>query len=511
MMRLRTYRLDQLAKKAELEPSKTTATNIVPEKREQEHLRFWTLHKTRAMLVDLTPFRDGEFQKKAVGRWGGDFSGRPELIGQLFPILHTLLAEASLPTVDKYLHSLRSWWRLFDDIEKHAAITKLQIARVVTVSDLCEIHRQKAHDKGMQRSEFSNFLRIANFARTSENLPKLFWQEPEQAEPTRKLAPEWQIKLIRIELKHIWRDIRIRWELAEELVKLKGAENAEQSRLLRNYLRFQEAVARTKNPVPPAPDIWHTLTYDQFSSQGFRKSDMLAGFFPDANDIRVAFFLCLANTGWNPAVLLTLNASQPLVVPHPKDPLRYLLYGYKERGDTQQLSEGLYKTQGSAGVIILTLLKRTEPLRVELRKQLVVAQGELFIAEEKNLSIKCRDKLKKRVLSLEEGIRSPWLYCTSKHGISWLEHGRYMMAASANAVTNKRPRFLDIIVDNMNIRQSIEKKISYIKPGDFRDAFAEYAYRMSGGLVLFVMKQLHHKSPRTTQGYLDNTIINAEW
>jgi hypothetical protein len=69
---------------------------------------------------------------------------------------------------------------------------------------------------------------------------------------------------------------------------------------------------------------------------------------------------------------------------------------------------------------------------------------------------------------------------------------------------------LRIIVERINEHRSLsDGNIPWVKASDFRDIFAEYVYRVSGGSVLAVQKALGHRSPFTTSKYLDNKIINA--
>ena len=63
--------------------------------------------------------------------------------------------------------------------------------------------------------------------------------------------------------------------------------------------------------------------------------DMIRGFYPDAHDIRNAFYLCLATTGWNPAVFLSLDVKEPFLGPHPKDSSRFILTGTKDRAQAR--------------------------------------------------------------------------------------------------------------------------------------------------------------------------------
>eukprot|EP01034_Spumella_vulgaris_P044996 gene44996-56009_t len=70
---------------------------------------------------------------------------------------------------------------------------------------------------------------------------------------------------------------------------------------------------------------------------------------------------------------------------------------------------------------------------------------------------------------------------------------------------------LRIIVERVNEhRTPNEAPIPRVNASDFRDIFAEYVYRISGGSVLAVQKALGHRSPFTTARYLDNKIVNAE-
>lgn len=54
-------------------------------------LKFWTLHPTEPMLVDLNEFSTGrtkaDLPPNSRSVWAGDFSGRPELISGLQPII----------------------------------------------------------------------------------------------------------------------------------------------------------------------------------------------------------------------------------------------------------------------------------------------------------------------------------------------------------------------------------------------------------------------------------------
>ncbi|MDQ0140972.1 hypothetical protein [Cupriavidus necator] len=506
-MGIRTYEKDHLKELAQ----PVAAVTVVPAATDvaaNDPLRFWTSHETDPALVDLNVFKEGEHQRSIKGGlWSGPFAGRPALTRELAPVIRELVAHLSARTVTQYLHSLRSWWRLFDAVEAVAATAGCLLRPVTTVADITEIHRQRAFDRGMNHFCFTNFIRMVNMVRKVRQLPQLYWNSPERPDTHRHLPPKWHIDKIRFALKRGWFDALHRWNRADELMEGAEPHSEEESRLLTNYQRFQAAVKSTRHPRPLAAELCGDLSWYSFGARGYSITEMLRGFYPDAYDIRMAFHVCLASTGWNPAVLLSLNVNDRFIEPHPKDLTRYLMRGYKARGDSEPVTEGLFKSQGSAGVIIQTLIKRTEPLRAQLRNELENLQAEYALLQSQGVVTLTLDSKRKQIVDLERGLRSPWLYATSTTDrIAWLDHHsrNYSLAPSS-----KRP-FLEELVDRINQKQPADQKVSPLKAGDFRDAFAAYAYQVSGGMVLYVMKVLGHKSPRTTQAYLDNTLLNGE-
>lgn len=508
-MGIRNYKKDHLKKLAKplaALPDSALATD--PES--DDPLRFWTRHPSEPFLVDLHVFQDGEHARlHAGGTWRGTFSGRPRLITQLAPVFREIVEYSSPRTIKQNLFSLRSWWRLFDEVEAEAAEAGASIQRVETVSDITEIHRQRAFDSGMNNAGFTYFTRMINMVRKANKIPLLYWKSPEVKNRRRHLPPQWQVKQVRHALKRGWFDANSRWKMADSLLTDYEPQTEEEARLQRIYQRFQSAVNNVGHPRPGMSELCGDLRYSTFNSLGYSIPDMLRGFYPDANDIRMAFHLCLANTGWNPAVLLSLDANDHFIEPHPKDPTRYLMRGYKARGQSEQITEGLFKSVGSAGVILLTLMKRTEPLRAQLRKDLATSKEEYEALKLQGASSATLDSKRRQIVKLEQGVRSPWLYVTSKtDSITWLDHRTF--ARGIGRLRGNGISFLDELVARINQKRPPDQQLSRIKASDFRDAFAAYAYQVSGGLVLYVMKVLGHKNPGTTQSYLDNTLLNEE-
>lgn len=476
-----------------------------------EHLRFWTKHE-RPMLVELHIFAsgdDGSSKKKRTPDAHNGFSGRPTLINELAPALRELLEFSSPSTIGAYLQGLRDWWRLLDSVELPDDQEFIPLEPVRSVADFVRLHYQRALDDGMDRGSFGNILLAINITRQTKGLRKLLWKRPDGKPPSRKLPPEWQFRLVRIALKHAWFSILDRWERTSALLEGAVPVSEEEQRLLKNYELFRSVLTENQHPRPSAVTLYDGLSKTTFHNQGFRIPDMLKGFYPSAEDIRIALHLCLASTGWNAAVFLSLDANSPFIETHPKDPTRYILWGYKARGRSQQMSEGLYKTLGSAGVILLTLLERTKPLRAQLQRDLEKEESIYSGMHLTKANTAELDAQRKRVETLREGVSSVWLYVTSSTDeICWLKQKAGMYACIT--VNERKIRLLDHLISQINSRQPADRQVALMKPSDFRDAYAQYAYQISGGMILYVMKALGHRSLRSTEAYINNTLLNAE-
>ncbi|WP_157778358.1 hypothetical protein [Massilia violaceinigra] len=499
-MSIRTYKKDHLK---ELAQRLAAAANPENEREPTlDPLRFWTRHSTKSIMVDLTSFHTGAKQEAVTGRWSGRYSGRPALIAEIAPVLKELVEYAAANTISQYLHALRKWWRALDIAESSGA------PKVSTVADLTDVHRQLALDSAMESLAFSNFVRLANLVRRRSQSPPLHWSAPERPIAPRSLPPKWQTDQIRFELKHRWFAAIFRWEKARCLLSLDYSPlNATEERLQANYLHFRTRTLATADPRPTAEHFYNGLSSDAFKMKGLSIPLMLSGFYPNAEDIRVAFNLCLANTGWNPSVLLDLDVEEEFLTEHPKDSSRYLLRGYKARGSSEQISEGLFKSQGSPGVILQTLMKQTHPLREKLARELKGKRRQLDAMHDELKSSTTFEKAHSEISNLERGLRSPWLYAVGANkNVQWLHNQTY----GSGLKRGQGSSFLEEIIADMNTRRNSERQLGRITPSDFRDAFAANAYTLSGGMILYVMKALGHKSPNTTQIYLDNTLINEE-
>jgi len=464
-------------------------------------LVFWTSHEKRT-IVDLRRFagEDKLDRSPKIGFKPITVLPRPTLIHQLAPILKQVLQYAAPTTVENMLGSLLQWWSLFDRIEAAPLANYAAQLVVSSVTDLTAIHRQAAFDNNMHSSFFSPFVRIVDIWLVANNYSPLYWTPPQRPDPKRFLPPQWQIDEYRFELKHRWFASCFRWDLADELLGGRPAVDDVEGRLQKNYIAFANAI-----PDKGFRPLNGELGKGTIRSIALPTQQVLDGFYPNGMDVRVAFHLCIASTGWNPQVMLDLDVDEDFLVPHPKDPLRYLLYGHKSRGNTEQMTEGLYRSRGSAGVILKTLIERGKVLRAHLRHMLKQAREDYGMRRANGAGHETLIELAEKILKYEEGVCSPWLFVNvNKFEVSWLSGESYRRGAD-----NLQP-FLRRIADDINKRQSTVKQISYMRASDFRDAFAGYAYRASGGMILIVKKILGHKRLSTTVKYVDNNIANEE-
>lgn len=477
---------------------------------EPDGLKFLTLHKTKPCLVDLTPFRDGGAGGGKKNGWVEAFSGRPALIAELAPILKDALLPLASKSIDQYLAALRTWWRLFDAVEASAH----EILIVSSVAHITDLHRQYAFDNNMHSSQFATFVKVLNSTRLTFKLKPYYWVAPQRPGTTKHLPPVWQTNLVRHELKHRWFAAVRRWETAETILErgmpiADRAEQpelyAEQERLLRNYSLFKATVKRTEHPRPMKEALWEGIEKDSFYSKGYSIEDMIRGFYPDAHDIRNAFYLCLATTGWNPAVLLSLDIEESFLEPHPKDSSRFVLRGIKDRaGGAEQTTEGLFKSRSGAGFIINQIMRLTEPLRKHLRKLLDEHERKFHLLQPTDSVL--AEKLQLKIMELRKGIRSPWLFVSRTNAeIQWLEDNNFSRTRGDDNYA-----FLAGVIDSINERQPQEKQVSYFSAKTFRLAYGTNIYRISGGSVYAVMKALGHRSVQTSVTYLTNTVLKEE-
>jgi len=458
-------------------------------------LRFLTMHPQKPVLVDLTHLSTGQSQPLGTGPWKGPYKGRPELTLQLAAALKDRLTPLAEKSVTAYLNALRSWWRVLDAADMSAD------APCASVEQLTDIHKQLALDSGMRRTPFTLFLTIVNTVRVAVGQKPLYWVPPTDAAPVRELPPPWQADLIRHSLKRAWYQVVDRWRNTEVVRSCTPMLSSEQELLRKNYELYRRTQIRERNVRPDHLALMNGFkTLNSFYDAGYSAAVMMKGFYPDGDDIRTAFHLCLIYSGWNPAVLLNLDVHNGYIEEHPKDANRYILRSIKEKaGGVEITCDGLFKTEAGPGFIVQLLVKKTAPLRRQLKRELRRIEHQLHTA----VDAYERATLTLMASQLKRGIKSVWLYASATNtDIQWLHDDNFALSGNKH--------FLRRIIDRLNSKQPKQKQLSYITSGDFRDYFGSYAYMASGGSILAVKRVLHHKSIKSSIIYVNNKFIRRE-
>ena len=512
-MSIRHYEKDHLKAHAGVEL--TTQESPTP----PEHgdpLKFWTQHPTENMLVDLTLFYEGEFERPRGAtekQWRGPFTGRPQLIRQLAPTIKEISFGYSNESVRSLYGAFRAWWRLLDAVENEATKLGQSMSRVEDVRLLQPMHFEFAHRSRMRQPKFNLFLTCANSILRSLGAPMLYWNARKDATPKRDLPPEDQTHALRIALKQAWEAVRREW-MQMDRVRIVDfvPQTEEEAELLRHWRYFNEKQQAYSKALPTSAELCNGTDSSTFGMKtGMSISTMRAIAFPTRWDVDAAFHLCLANTGWNPAVLYSLNVEnkEQFLRQHHKDNGRYLLIGTKSKaGGKDQPVSGLWKTRWGPGRIIQDWMARVEPLREQLKTEVVQARK---MYAQMELDGASPDELSRQlgtIQNLEAGCRSVWLYVSAGREIQWLEQ----RDSGGHRLNGKQASYLAVLIDQLNRERATrsEKPIPLVAPSDFRDIFATYLWRQSGGNIFVIMRLLNHSHAITTDRYVDNVILNSE-
>lgn len=513
-MSIRKSDKDHLREKAQA----LVAVEVVSSHHEESEnpLAFYTRHERKPRFVSLQQFHDGlagPLGGRAY-RWNGAFSGRPGLILELAPAIRSRLEHASDGTVGSWEGSLRAWWRLFDRME--ASVAGSAFERLDSVRQLTELHAAAAlEDESIDRHHFCAFRAVASDTRVAMGLPPLLWAAPEVPKPIRVLPSPNGIAYYWHALKHGWFNALNRWRLVDALLASgQTAVDWVPVDVSEIWLKAAISYRNVQASLPPGRRIpTNDLLRASYSGvlykDGVFLRHMWEAFFPNATDIRMAFHLCLAGTGWNPQTLLdppvetTPNAPTrtPFIRQHPGDSAKYILTGFKERGHSEHDVHGEWKIDRSPGRVLHELVQRSWPLREQLLLELEQAKAHLLQARTEGASTEQVEPLWTAVTDLTRRTTSVWVF---------LHKGEVQVLSNTNCRGDNSGRFLEGLIEGINSRLPATSQIPVIKATDFRDAFAAYIWRVSGGSVWHVQTLLKHRRLQTSVTYLDNTVVNEE-
>lgn len=503
----------------------------------QGPLRFWTNHPTENTLVDLRPFAEGEFRSphpnsSKAGTWNGPFTGRPKLIAELAPALEARCALLSAGSVKSFFRAFRAWWRLFDAHESAVSTNSRQTGRLESIAHLNELHEAAAHRANISTANFLYFLSVTNDARRMMHLPPLLWVAPKVGDPLRTLISDDQSREIKIALKQAWEAVRNNWE-RNDAIRVEAdrrlAGNApmdlgeQDERLLKNCQHFRQIQEETGETLPSSEHLLgNWKSHQSLSDHGLTFAEMRAILYPTVEEAEVAYHLALMNSGWNPSTLSNLDATSPfLAADHPKDERQLVLTNNDDqeitlssdkpraRGKTQFIS-ALKKNASSTPMIVAAYLDRVNALREALKKDYSTASAELARMHENGINEETISKQVKHVQKLRRGCRSVWLYVDRRNQINWIDGmklPRYERKAEAKPIT-----YLGLVLEQLNQRRNQQGRpaIPPVKPSDFRDIYARWVYKQTGGNIFAVMLALGHSRVGSTINYLENNIFSSE-
>jgi hypothetical protein len=512
-------------------------------------LRFWTNHPTESTLIDLHMFAKGVSENprpSGGGSWSGPFFGRPELIAELAPAIQARLTLAAESTCLHYTAALREFWRMFDALEATTAPNGRTVKLLTTVRDITHLHEAAAHRAGIDTHTFNRFVALADAVRRLMQLPPLMWTPPSQGVPNRQLIPEEQAKALKIRIKQDWEKVRKEWRRHDAISRGEEPDTlslrekrdapivrqyAERNDKLRRHWQHLERIQNTTGRMLPTPEQLHDGVPNLNAWTGLATTLMRGIAFPTVEEADIAFHAALMGSGWNPSTLITgLDATLPeCIFPHPKDAKQSVLMvddpgaagedtddvtmqGSKRRaGGHLQFCMGQRKNPASPPAIVAAWLERTAALREQLKTDCASASAELARLKAAGAAQETIERQFKAFQTLHQGLRNVWLYVDGSGKINWID-GKLWSRYKTPGAERKQCSYLDRVIVRLNAERATrdEPAIGRVTPSDFRDMYARWVYKQTGGNIIAVMLALGHRSLRSTNAYTDNNIFAAE-
>lgn len=453
---------------------------------------FWTCHPEKSTFVDLTFLAYGSNYTSKAGRGSRkEFSGRPELLRQLMPYIRLVWLGYAPPTVRQNVGSLRTWWQILDQVEASVHEGFPGVKRVVSVTDLSDVHASVARQHKIAAMTHYTLVRVVNLCLKEMGQPPVYWPAPAYMERTADLPEYWEIEKIRHQLKRLWFSTLDRWDEADRIAQ--SCPTLALAVSTKNcHAGFRCAAGILEDPSPAGEAVWKLLGISKKSNYLWSHLEGAFGRYPSGADVKAAFHLILLASGWNSQTLLDVDVTGKFIEPHPTNPDYHILWGIKNRGNSVHFVLGRNKRSDSPGSILRRLVARTAPLRVKIQNQLLVVEQALEI-DPRNT-----DLLLKR-LELRKAAKSPWLFVNgSRSGIV-----SYLATSADTSINSLGESFLGGIIESINLTLPLDCQIrTNIKASDFRDAYIGFAYEFSNYNILSAQIAATHKSARSTQSYL---------
>lgn len=458
----------------------------------RDNLVVRTNHNSGSVSLALEQFASGTLDQSAYPLIKQRFSGRPALIDSLAPHIQAMVGDKRPTTAKNIIPILRRWWVFFDSIADEQVVS-----RVEDIDDF--IGFKQVRVKALGGNYRTDFLRLINYARKERGLQTLYWPSHDDGDSGAELPHFPHVKLIYHELKQRMKEVIGRWDSADRLANQgpdwSGGLEGRHSRVhgywsdAETHATYRGAMERLGLCTPSRLALGAMLGRPS-AQVVLNLVPALEGLYPRLIDAQYILYLFLLRSGWNATTALELDVAS-CVMKHPTSDAHHIVRSVKNRGQTEQVAIGLDKSQFSPGNILRLLIKRTEPLRAELKR--LLTEKENIYKEDGG------EEILEEIRVLRSKVKSPWLYVNRDGTYSILTMTNYLIVTQEK----EKGSGLQLIIRQINRSRAKDDLIEEgMTVGDFRDAYISFAYEASGYSWLVAKLAAGHQSLESLRTYL---------
>ena len=499
-------------------------------------------HGSRPWVMDLTQFADG----------ANGLTARAELIHGLVDVLRTDSRGRKVEFRPKATRCLSRFWEFLDTIEERSGSQIKNVAEVTT--DLGQQFKNWLIIE--QRLSLNTAKTVLNYVQRLLQLSRKFHgiENYTLAWPTIRSDRQIEHKDVDPDLlKPLYHELKRQHSMTRamraegESLLAQGSDPRPVKRGVRNGATRQDAFADPANLAWLANE-WTLHSFEhpkttmrQFGGNYFAdptvreipptapsalpnenrtRFDTVRWHHPTVEDTAAAYFLVLLHTGWNPETVDNIDISSKAnwcdhrLGAEEGDPDRVktvAIYGYKGKVGKEQIAFSLYRPSSHPYQVITSMIRWTEPMRQVLRERLCQFESKGALTK----------KERDTVAWLKEYIRSPFLYFSPKAaGPCGLRiacfripstRGRMLRQICQKVVDDESAKFeakslagWSDLEAEFSAKTKLEgvRKLTDLKPSDFRDGFAAFLYDNSLYNILLVKRALGHGDLKSTRHYL---------
>ncbi|MCF5714423.1 hypothetical protein I9H06_17635 [Pseudomonas tremae] len=425
-------------------------------------------------------------------------------MNDLFEAIKVFASPMAPQGIRGILYSLRTFWRYLDALELTLNGTDAAVKGIESIDTVHGVRWMSPAGDGWTvppAGTYRTILRILQTSRRQAGATPLYW--PPAKNPDRLSRADTpvkdqgvvMIKLLTKSAHTIWE----RWRRADSLAAqgriLLGFSPEQLSQLEVNpadiHATYREIIRQTREPAPilstvyekmgvnlPVPRWWpkHPVGHEREGLNLNIENDLLPGLYPSGEDLYCLASLFMARSGWNPSTLFCLDCSSSDSWFRSYSEALAYLYSYKERSRSWQDTVSPKNHSTHCYQIVKRLCERSDALRKKLLEE------------------------PSRCDLPEVAVRTPWLACRDSRSFQVL--GPHSL--------NQIRAYLAKIIKKFNSSVLHENELPIFKPSDFRDVFAEVAYRAGNYSVFLAQIALGHKTAHSTRRYLRSLAWRKE-